>query len=136
MDKLTEELCLILAELFFGGLGSGSGIFMVRPNLAVEVGAIIKQYRLEKKMTQRALAQKMHVDSATVSRHEHGANLSLDVLPEYADSLGVNVQSLIPQEKADKYVDEKRAKINLAVENFQNANCKCKLNTRTVKLFS
>ena len=102
MDKLTEELLAILVDLIPGGLGGIPGAFMVRPSLAVEVGAIIKGYRLSRKMSQQALAQKMNVDAATISRHEHGANLSLDVLPEYADSLRVKVQNLLPQEEAQQ----------------------------------
>ena len=117
MDKLTEELLAILVEFIPGGLGGIPGAFMMRPSLAVEIGAITKQYRTARKMSQQALAHKMNVDAATISRHEHGANLSLDVLPEYADSLGVKVQNLLPQEEASQItgMDEKQYKIDQAV---------------------
>ena len=121
MDNLAGELLEILFTLLADGVGFGfSQTLYSRPSLALEVGRLIRQYREDKKMTQLALAQKMHVDAATVSRHEHGTSIPLDMLPEYADNLGVKLNKLIPDDEAFKgNTDEKQRKIDMTIDQFQ-----------------
>ena len=119
MDNLARELLEIIYDLLPSGFGGGLHAFLSRPSLAVQVGALIFQYRQNKQMTQLALAQKMHVDAATISRHEHGVSIPLDMLPEYADNLGVKLNDLIPEDNAPIYTDEKQWKIDRAIDDFQ-----------------
>lgn len=119
MDDLARELLEIIYDLLPSEFGGGSHAICLRPSLASQVGALIFQYRQNKQMTQLALAQKMHVDAATISRHEHGVSIPLDMLPEYADNLGVKLKDLIPEDNPARYTDEKQWKIDQAINDFQ-----------------
>lgn len=65
-------------------------------DLASQIGAQIKKYRLERNMTQEQLAEKAHTSHTQVSRHESGRNLTVEILQSYADALGVSPKDLIP----------------------------------------
>ena len=119
MDELASELLEIIYDILPSDVGGGAHAICLRPSLASQVGALINQYRQNKQMTQLALAQKMHVDAATISRHEHGVSIPLDMLPEYADNLGVKLNDLIPQDNLPIYTDEKQWKIDRAINEFQ-----------------
>lgn len=118
MDSLAEELLYLIVELIPSGGGGLNAVF-ARPSLALQVGALIHQYRQNKNMTQLALAQKMHVDAATISRHEHGQSIPLDMLPEYADNLGVRLNDLILEDNASVNADDKQQKIDRVINRFQ-----------------
>ena len=70
----------------------------VAESLSVEVGKRIKNIRLRKGMTQLDLALEVHLDDTTVSRHERGFYLSLDILPLYAEALGCSLASSFPSD--------------------------------------
>lgn len=120
MDKMAEELLELIIEQLPTEISFGfAHPIYCRPSISVEVGRLIKQYREEKRMTQAALAQKMHMDTATVSRHEHGTNLTLESLPVYANKLGVSMHDLIPAEETVSFTDEKQVRINRTINRFQ-----------------
>ena len=61
-----------------------------------QVGAIIRTLRLERKMTQKQLADKMHISDKTVSKWERGWGCpDISLIPELSDLLGVDTQNLL-----------------------------------------
>lgn len=68
----------------------------LRRNCADLIGEEIKRRRQALYMTQEKLAQMIHIDAGQVSRHERGLQLTLNILPLYAEALGCSVQDLLP----------------------------------------
>lgn len=57
----------------------------------------LKQYRLDRKMTQEALAEKLGVTSISVSRWETGERkISKDLLPKISEATGIAPTELRP----------------------------------------
>lgn len=73
-----------------------------RNNCATLIGEEIRRRRLHLEMTQEKLAQMIHIDTAQVSRHEHGRQLTLNILPLYAEALGCSVQALLPGHSTER----------------------------------
>lgn len=74
---------------------------------AVKTGAIIAEARKEKGLTQRQLAETLHVSDRTVSKWERGAGFpDVALLEPLADALGLSVLSLLRGEKVDGGGDE------------------------------
>ena len=92
--------------------------------ISTEVGLRIRFQRLRRDWSQRSLGQKVGVDESTVSKHEKGNGISLDILPRYAEAFGLTVHDLIPNNKAEcLYPEDKRQeKICQAVSEFQKLN--------------
>ncbi|MDD4851411.1 MAG: helix-turn-helix domain-containing protein [Gemmiger sp.] len=60
------------------------------------VGAIIRALRVERNLTQRQLAELLHVSDKAVSKWERGAGCpDISMIPAISDLLGVDAQSLI-----------------------------------------
>ena len=60
------------------------------------VGAIIRALRLERNLTQKQLADLLHVSDKAVSKWERGAGCpDISMIPAISDLLGVDAQSLI-----------------------------------------
>lgn len=60
------------------------------------VGNIIRTLRLEQKMTQKQLADKMNISDKTVSKWERGLGLpDISLILKLADLLGVDMQNLL-----------------------------------------
>ena len=93
-------------------------------NISTEVGRRIHIWRLRHDWTLRYLGDKVGVDESTVSKHEKGNGISLDILPRYADAFGLTVHDLIPDGKADNLYpeDARQEKIRQAVTEFQRLN--------------
>lgn len=93
-------------------------------NISTEVGLRIRFCRLRRDWTQRFLGNKVGVDESTVSKHEKGDGITLDILPRYADAFGLTVHNLIPDGKADNLYpeDARQEKIRQAVTEFQKLN--------------
>ena len=69
---------------------------------AVKTGAMIAEARKEKGLTQRQLAETLHVSDRTVSKWERGAGFpDVALLEPLADALGLSVTSLLRGEKAN-----------------------------------
>ena len=63
---------------------------------AAKTGLLIKQTRTAKGMTQKQLAQRLHLSDRTVSKWERGAGLpDISLLEPLADALDLTVQSLL-----------------------------------------
>lgn len=83
----------------------------------IKTGALIKELRKEKNMTQKELADLLHITDRAVSKWERGLCApDISLLEPLAAVLGVTVMELISGErlKQDKYTDE----IDLAVKNI------------------
>jgi transcriptional regulator with XRE-family HTH domain len=72
-----------------------------RVSLAQRLGARIASFRRERGFTQAVLAEKIGVDTVTVSRFERGATLpSLTTLEKLGDCLQVGVGELLSESSA------------------------------------
>ena len=66
-------------------------------------GSLIRKLRTEKKLTQKALADIMHISDKTVSKWECGAGCpDVSLLNELSNIFGVNMQNLLVGELDDK----------------------------------
>ena len=60
-----------------------------------KIGEIIYNFRTEKKLTQKQLADAMHISDKTVSKWERGAGCpDVSLLPELCRFLGVNLEDM------------------------------------------
>ena len=93
-------------------------------NISVEVGRRIHIWRLRHDWTLLYLGGKVGVDESTVSKHEKGKGITLDILPHYAKAFGLTIHDLIPDGKADNLYpeDARQEKIRQAVTEFQKLN--------------
>ena len=83
----------------------------------IKTGALIKELRKEKNMTQKELADLLHITDRAVSKWERGLCApDISLLEPLAAVLGVTVMELISGErlKREEYTDE----IDLAVKNI------------------
>lgn len=90
-------------------------------NISNGVGQRIYICRLRRNWTQLYLGGLIGVDESTVSKHEKGRGITLDILPRYAEAFGMTVHDLIPDGKADNLYPEdvRQEKIRQAVSEFQ-----------------
>ena len=90
-------------------------------NISAAVGMRIHIWRLRHNWTLLYLGGKVGVDESTVSKHEKGKGITLDILPLYAEAFGLTVHDLIPDGKADNLYPEnaRQEKIRQAVAEFQ-----------------
>lgn len=82
-----------------------------------KTGVLIKELRKEKNMTQKELADLLHITDRAVSKWERGLCApDISLLEPLAAALGVTVTELISGERqgTEKYTDE----IDLAVKNM------------------
>lgn len=83
----------------------------------IKTGALVRELRKEKNMTQKELAGLLHVTDRAVSKWERGLCApDISLLEPLAAALGVTVMELISGErlKREEYTDE----IDLAVKNI------------------
>lgn len=72
-----------------------------------KTGALLKQLRNEKGLTQEQLADHFHVTNRTVSRWETGSNMpDISLLVEIADFYGVDVREIIDGERKNSMNEE------------------------------
>lgn len=65
--------------------------------LAIFIGSKIKEYRLQKSMTQTELAKKLNISKQTVSKYEKGIiKANQDTLFQLADIFSVSVNDFFP----------------------------------------
>jgi putative transcription factor len=63
------------------------------PTVGIEIGKQIQAARCAKKMTQKELAQKMHMQQQTVQQHENGkATKNNGLLAKFERALGVKLK--------------------------------------------
>lgn len=69
-----------------------------------QFGRFVAEMRRERGLTQRELAQQLHVSDKAVSKWERGlACPDISVLPQIAEILGVNVDDLLSNPTTDKW---------------------------------
>ena len=65
--------------------------------LSIEIGQLIRKKRIEKKITQEALALQCGIDRSYIGRIERGeVNLTVEKLYEIATVLEVDMKELLP----------------------------------------
>ena len=73
-----------------------------------KMGAVLKQLRKEKGLTQEQLAEHFYVSSRTVSRWETGSNLpDVQMLIDLADFYGVDIRYIMESEPKPDQMDQK-----------------------------
>lgn len=61
-----------------------------------KVGSIIRRVRLDRKMTQKQLAEKMNISDKTISKWECGSgNPDVSLILELSSILGIGIQDLL-----------------------------------------
>lgn len=64
-----------------------------------KTGALIRRLRLEQKLTQAELAQKLHISHKTVSKWERGLGApDVSLLPALSQALAVGIETLLSGE--------------------------------------
>ncbi len=80
-----------------------------------KVGALLRELRKEKGLTQEAWAERMGVSNRTVSRWENGNNLpDLDILMEIADDFGIELRQLLNGERKSERMENKETILKAA----------------------
>ena len=73
----------------------------------VKIGEFLKELRLEKKLTQSELADKLFVSNKSVSRWERGSNLpDIDILIELSRLYGVGLEEILDGQRKDMTTDK------------------------------
>lgn len=71
---------------------------------AEEIGKIIKETRIEKKLTQEELAEKLYVSNKTISKWETGKGIpSVDLLIPLSEALDIELKNLLQGSKDKSY---------------------------------
>lgn len=87
-----------------------------------KIGALLKELRKEKGMTQEQLAEHLGVARRTVSRWETGSNLpDLDVLVILSDLYGVGLRELLDGERQGQTMDKEMEETVKKVAEYSNA---------------
>jgi len=87
----------------------------------VKTGALIRELRTEKGLTQEQLAEKFNVSRRTVSRWETGSNMpDLDILVEMADYFDIDIRELLDGERKDGKMDKELEETVLMVADYSS----------------
>lgn len=101
----------------------------------IKTGALLKELRREKELTQEQLAERMGVSGRTVSRWETGSNMpDLDVLVELADYYDIEIRELINGERKSENMDKELKETVIKVAEYSNEE-KAKIMKRMKLLF-
>lgn len=85
----------------------GKDVFFMGAEIRKFVGEKIKEYRKDKKMTQKELGGKIGVKHNTISSYENGTNeTELDILFEIADVLGKSIDDFFPQKSSGDHLEK------------------------------
>ena len=91
---------------------------MTKENLLTTVGNNLKTYRLSRKMTQEQLAELVGVSTSFCANIERGKKgVSIFILRDLADALGVTVNDLLYDDNTDHRIE----KITLLLQNKPDA---------------
>ena len=97
-----------------------------------KIGALLRDLRKEKNLTQAELAEKLGVSNRSISRWENGTTMpDFDLLIELADFYGVDVRDILDGERSDVTMDTQHKEELLMVANY--ANQEKKRMTRVVR---
>ena len=80
-------------------------------------GLFIKQLRIEKNLTQKELADRLHVTDKAVSKWERGLSLpAVDLLQPLSQALGISVVELLDaQRHQDNSIDLQKANAKMCI---------------------
>lgn len=74
-------------------------MYMDKPGLQKLIGNSVRHYRMERKMTQDALANIVNVNPSAITRIESGSRMmSVPTLKAVADALGVSCDALLSKQ--------------------------------------
>ena len=86
-----------------------------------KTGALLRELRAEKNMTQEQLAETLGVTNRSVSRWENGNNMpDLDILIELARFYGVGVDEILDGKRKETHMDEQTAETIEKVADYAN----------------
>jgi len=87
----------------------------------VKTGALLKELRKERNITQEQLAEKMGVSRRTVSRWETGANMpDMDILIDISDFYEVDLREILDGERKNKHMEKEMKETVLKVTEYEN----------------
>lgn len=71
-----------------------------------QTGEMIRKLRIEKKMTQKELAELLYISDKTISKWERNGGLpDISLIPQLANLLGIEIESLLEGDiKLNDYV--------------------------------
>ena len=79
---------------------------MTKENLKTIVGTNLKFYRMMRHMTQEELAEKVGISVSFCANIERGKKgVSMFALRDFADTLGITVNQLLYDRKANQHID-------------------------------
>ncbi len=83
---------------------------------AAETGKLIRECRMEKGLTQQALAETLHVSAGAVSKWENGHSFpDISVLEPLSDVLGVSISEIVMGKRRAEETNDHRAEENEAI---------------------
>lgn len=86
-----------------------------------KIGALLRDLRKEKNLTQADLAEKLGVSNRSISRWENGMTMpDFDLLIELADFYGVDVREILDGERSDVTMDTQHKEELLMVADYTN----------------
>ena len=87
---------------------------MDKKELQIQLGSNVRRYRLERKLTQEALASQVNINASAITRIEGGQRMvSVPTLRALAEALGVSCDSL-PQ--AERTPSVNKSNINFMLD--------------------
>lgn len=88
----------------------------------IDMGRFIAELRKEKQMTQKALAQRLHITDKAVSKWERGLSCpDIALLPELAETLGVTLTELLQGRRSEAEPEQVKAIVDHALDYAQEA---------------
>ena len=81
----------------------------------VRIGAFLKELRVQKRMTQEQLGEKLGVTNKTISRWECGTYLPpVEMLKELSDLYGLTINEIISGQRLNEEQFRQQAEMNIA----------------------
>ena len=94
---------------------------MTKENLMITVGNNLKAYRLSRKMTQEQLAELAGVSTSYCANIERGKKgVSIFILRDFADALGVTANDLLYDANTDQRIDNITMRLRNKPDAFLN----------------
>ena len=87
-----------------------------------KIGALLKELRRQRAVTQEQLAEMLNVSRRTVSRWETGSNMpDLDILIEIADYYKIDIRELLDGERRSGQMEEEMKETVWKMLDYSNA---------------
>jgi len=106
-----------------------------KPMNQKKIGALLRELRREKNLTQEQLAEILGVTNRSVSRWENGVNMpDFDLVIEIVNYFEVSIDEFLDGERKNDMIDKKTEEKLLKVADYENAE-KQKMLRRICRLF-